>query len=513
MRQSTRIVVNTAIVFLRMAMTFGIGLYVTRLLIAELGRTDYGILAALGASATLLAIARGALSTSAQRHLAHALGTNDRVHLEETFSTTLVVFAGLAAVLAGLGWLVGPAIVGVLDLPADREGAASMIFELTVANLVVIALFTPFTAVAEAHQSEGQVQAFDLIRSVLHLTIALSLPRFDDPLVAYAALILASTVFRQTTNAAVSLIRFPESRARPGRVRRSEIARLGRFAAWATVLNLSGQMNSRASTVLLAVFFQPAVAAAYAIATQLGEYHGNFCRVLPRVVQPAMTTRSAQGDHASVHLLALVSGRYAVLGVLFLVVPLLIETEGILRLWLSDVPPHTVLFVRLMLCWLTVHALSSGFDRAALAHGELAGYALLSSGIWVTALVLSALWFHFFDADPWALAATNLGAALALMPIRVGYVGRLIGLAPSRFWRESLWPVVAPAVPAIATALLVHSWMADGATRYLAVATTYALVACPLILLWSVGDREAETLARLVPDRLRVWMRRREDVA
>jgi len=79
----------------------------------------------------------------------------------------------------------------------------------------------------------------------------------------------------------------------------------------------------------------------------VGDYHTNLARVLPRVVQPAMTTMEARGERNHVQTLAVLTGRYASLGVLLFVVPLMLETEGILRLWLDTYPPETPFFIRM----------------------------------------------------------------------------------------------------------------------------------------------------------------------
>jgi hypothetical protein len=86
MRQSSRLLLNTFIVFARIAITFGISLYVTRLVIGALGASDYGLMATLGATGALLTLASGSLNLTAQRQLAHALGSGEPGRFEETFN-------------------------------------------------------------------------------------------------------------------------------------------------------------------------------------------------------------------------------------------------------------------------------------------------------------------------------------------------------------------------------------------------------------------------------------------
>ena len=69
LRQSIRMVVNAATLMSRMLLTFGIGLYVTRLLLDLVGASDFGLLTALGASGALLLLVTPALNEIGRAHV------------------------------------------------------------------------------------------------------------------------------------------------------------------------------------------------------------------------------------------------------------------------------------------------------------------------------------------------------------------------------------------------------------------------------------------------------------
>lgn len=495
MRQSARILFNATVMFGRMALTFGVGLYATRVLVNVLGHSDFGVLATLGASGTLLVFVGRGLNASAQRNLAHELGGEDPDRLREVFHATLVLFSLMSALVLLVGVLVEPLVVRAIQIPPGREEAASRVFLLTLSNLVAITATTPFRAVVNARQAMGQVAAFELLRSLLSLAAVLLLFVVEgDALVLYATFLLVASLLRSLAMAGLCAVRFPESRPRLARVPASELSRVARFAGWATLINVGSQFYNQAAIVLLGLAFSPVVTAAYAIAMRAGGYHNNFARVLPRVVQPAMTTLEARGRRDDVQALALLTSRYACLGVLFFVVPILLEAEGILRLWLDDYPPQTPLFVRLAMAWLTVQVASSGFDRAVYAHGSIASYAIRTTSLWIATLLLAAFWLFVLDAPAWTLPATILGSTLAQIPLRVGYVGKLIGLGYRVWARETLARVFAPACVGTAAAWLVHVSLADDWPRYLATLAAYGAASLPAIWLFAVGEREKRAL-------------------
>jgi O-antigen/teichoic acid export membrane protein len=507
--QSSRLILNGAVMLARLVLTLGVGLYATRVLVNVLGYSDFGLLAAMGATGILVVFVSHSLNRSAQRALAHEIGREDISRLVEAFNSTLAIFLVASVGLLALGLLLEPLVVAAIQIPEDRADAAAWVFRLTVLQLATETATTPFRSIVVARQAMVQIAAFETLRSLLSLLAVLLLLHVEgDSLVLYASFLLMASILRSVGMVLLTAVRFPESRPRPGRIRVAQLRRVSQFASWAFLIDLGNHARNQGALVLLATACGPVVTAAYAVAMRLGGYHTNLSQVLPRVAQPAMTTLEARGDRSYVRALALLTGKYSTLGVLFAVVPLLIETDGVLRLWLGSVPPDTVLFVRLAMTWLTIHVLSVGFDRAAFAYGDLRVYALASTSLWLLSLLACAAALFVFGADPWAVPAIMLVATLAQIPVRVGYVGRSIGVGYAGWLRGTVLPTLVPGAVGGAAALLVHASMADVWPRYLAVGLTYGLVALPLMWMLSVGEREKNSLRRLASSAMPRALRR-----
>jgi len=496
-RQSIRLVLNTSTLFSRMLFTFGIGLYTTRLLLQLLGASDFGVLTALGASGTLILTITPALNTGAMRDLGFHMGRADRERATDVFNATLVLFGAMGLAVLAVGLAIAGPLLGALEIPAGREQAAAVAFYVTIAQLAVITIGTPFRGAVEAHQAMGQVAMDETSRTLLSLLAAASLLVVPgDPLVVYSLALLAGTVLRFGANASVAAARFPELRVRPSRIRWAEVRRLASFTGWTTLIRVGAPLHAQAGVVLVGMAFSPVVTSAYGIAMRLRGYHSHFSKVIPRAAQPAMTRKEARGERGYVQDLALMTSKYSAVGVLFLVVPLLVETEGILRLWLHEVPPGTAFFVRITMLWTTLHVLEGGIERAIFASGDVRGYGVLTLGVWAASLAACA--FAFFGlglgvmALPWIFVATTL----VHLAITVGIGAQRVGLSPGRWWAETVVPALAPLLPGTAAALAVHAALPDSWPRYLAVAAAYAIVAAPCAWRWSIGEKEKRALAR-----------------
>jgi len=496
-RQSIRLVLNTATLFSRMLLTFGIGLYSTRLLLQALGASDFGLMTALGASGTLILTITPALNTGAMRDLGYHMGRADRERATDVFNATLVLFGAMGLGVLAVGSAIAGPLLAALEIPAGRESAAAVAFHVTIAQLAVITLGTPFRGAVEAQQAMGQVAADETSRTLLSLLAAASILVIPgDPLIVYSLALLAGTLLRFGVNATVAAARFPELRVRPSRVRWQEVRRLASFTGWTTLIRVGAPMHAQAGVVLVGMAFSPVVTSAYGIAMRLRGYHSHFAKVIPRAAQPAMTRKEARGERGYVQDLALMTSKYSGVGVLLLVVPLMIETQGILDLWLHEVPPASAAFVRVTLLWATLHVLETGIERAIFASGAVRGYGLLTLAVWGASLGACALALFALGLPamtlPWIFVAT----ALVHLALTVGVGARRVGLSPGRWWRETVVPVAAPLAPGSAAALAVHAWLPDAWPRYLAVAAAYALVAAPCAWRWSIGEKEKRALAR-----------------
>lgn len=495
MRQSVRLIVNTATLFSRMVVTFGIGLYLTRLLLDLLGATGFGLLAALGATGTMLSLLTPSLSTGAIRNMAYELGRSDPERSIRVFNATLVIFGIMGLVVFGAGLIAAQPLLSALQIPAGRESVAAYVYYVTLVQLCLTTATTPFAGAVEARQAMGQVAAGEIGRSLLNLASVASILVFDgDPLVVYSSALLVATLVRIAVNATVASLRFAEVRVRPSAVSWPEVRRLASFTGWTTLIRIGAPVHAQAAVILIGIAFSPVVTAGYGVAMRLRGYQSNFMKVLPRVVQPAMTTREALGDREYVRALALLTSKYSALGALFFVVPLVIEAPGVLALWLKEVPPDTAIFVRLTLAWMTIQALAAGIDQGIVAQGAVRGYGLLTIGIWAASVALCAFWFFGCGFGPVSLPWSYLGATLVHLGVTVGIGTRRIDLPARRWLHEVVWPIAAPFVPAALAAYAVHRVMPQAWPRYLAVGLAYAAVAAPLGWWWSIGPKEKRAL-------------------
>lgn len=498
MRQSTRLIFNTSLTYVRMALTVGVGLATTRLMLQALGEEDFGVFAVVFAAATLLTLVSDSLLNSVMTRLAIEIGRSDPQGFREMFNTSLSLFAGLGVLTLFAGLASGGAIMRTLEIPAGR--AAMPVFWMALLGLVFAVFAIPFRALLHAHQSMGLltlVDASDSLRRLLASAVIFLVSR--ERLLWLCALLAVTSLLQTVLMAFLAFRSYPESRPTPSLFRREALRRLLHFGLWDTVIGAAWRLRMQGSHILLNIVFGPTVNAAYAVATQLGMLQNNLASSIYAAAQPAVVTNAARREHATVHALVLVIGKYMVLAMLVLLVPLLMEPRMVLALWLGAEPPqHAVGLVPWVSAWIALYYLSAGHQMAIQALGSYRGYAVLMLVMDVAILVVAAAWLHAFGGGPSVVPAVTLLLTLLLNVARAVYVGRQIDL-PVRSWlTRTVLPVAITGIPGLLAALLVRTLLPSGVPRLAAVSLAYIAVSSPLLWLAGLEDWERQHFRRLV---------------
>jgi O-antigen/teichoic acid export membrane protein len=485
MRQSTRLIVNSVSTFGRMAFTVVVGLLVTRLLLQHLGKVDFGLLLALGATGTMLQFVTGALTTGVQRQLALEIARGTADSLGQLFSTAWLVYLAFGAIFYLIGVALTPVMMNVLTIPAERADAAWWVYQISLLTLLLAVTATPYRALLVAHQLLTVNAVADAASSVTRLAAVLSLAFLPwDWMVSFAALQLAGDAIVRWAVNGYCLVRFKESRPNPRRFQRDQLKEIASISVWTMLNQLSQRFRNQGGMLLLNIFFGPVVNAGYGIAIQVGNYALQLAHALRLTVMPAIVGAHAKGNQQSVHRLALVAGKYTVVLASLIFVPMWLEAERVLSLWLGEVPAYSVVFVRLIIVWTMIYVFGTGYQLALFATGNI-GWRTRQNLLVATLGLLAAGIGFYLGLPPWFLPVTTIAGMIWLTLINVFGIGAEIELSPKKWLSESLFPTLAVLVPASIAAATVHWSMHDDNWRIIAVAATYTLFAIPLI--WWVG--------------------------
>lgn len=430
---SRRIIRNTGMLYARMLLAMVVGLYTSRVVLDVLGVDDFGIYHVVAGFVALLGFMLGAMTTATQRYLAFDLGENGGSNLRSLFNTSLQVHALVAVCIVLIAETAGYWFVSTkLSIPADRLEAALTAYHLSVAAFSLSVMTVPLTAMLMAHERMGLFAMMSIADVLLKLVVVLLLSYLAyDKLSSYAGLLLLVSVITFTGYLAINRAVFPVARMQWGWDRQCFRSMLG-FTAWNTWGNLAAALSEHGNNVLLNIFFGPAVNAGRSVASQANGALNNFVVNVQAAVNPQIVKLYAEGSRAGMHKLVLRAAKYNFYILLTLALPVILNAEPLLTIWLVKVPPYAELFLQLTVIASLINSISGPLMTSAQATGYIRIYNVVVGGVLLLNVPIS---YAFLSAghSPEVILGVNVGLCLVALVARLLIISPLINLSVRSF--------------------------------------------------------------------------------
>jgi O-antigen/teichoic acid export membrane protein len=451
---SQRIVFNTGVSYARSVLSIGLGLFSSRWVLNALGQTDFGLFSIVGSIIIFITFLSGVMAGSASRHYAYYIGRGDFAEVNRWFNSVFCIHFILATVLVLIGWPVGDYIIShVLTIPTDRIPGCLWVFRVSLISAFVSMFSIPFVAMFVAEQRIAEVAVWGMFYSILLFMLAWNLTSIHgDRLLLYTAGMVAIIVFVQIGQVVQAMFVFDECKIKyRDWFNGQRFRKLLSFASWNLIGSFGVILRNQGSAILLNLHFGPLVNAAYGIANQVSMQTDQLAAAMFGAFSPEIIASEGRGDRARMLSLAEQSSKYGTLLVMLFAIPLIVEMDYVLKLWLVNPPQYTELFCQLMLATFIIDRLSAGYMLAVNAHGRIASYQATLGTCLILTLPMAWL-FIKLGAQPTSVGAAFIITMVSVSVGRVLWVRRLLGV-PIRRW---IFGVVLPCVAvAIATTLVV----------------------------------------------------------
>ena len=380
-----RIAKNTLLLYVRMLFIMGVQLFTSRVVLNTLGVVDYGIYNVVGGIVMMFAFLNGAMITSTQRYITFELGKGNIQRLKEVFTTCMLIHLILSLIIIFLGETIGLwFLYEKMVIPEDRFVAAMWVYQLSILTMCVQVMSVPYNSDIVAHEQMGVFAAISVIEVILKLAVVYILIIADyDKLVLYAILIAVIQLLIRFFYTTYCNKKFPESSLIYS-YNKQLVIEMGKFMGWNIWGNLAATLFGTGINLLLNMFFGPVINAARAIAVQVEMAIAQFSTNFLMAVNPQITKLYAQNNFQDMHKLLFRASKFSFLLLFILTLPVMIETNMILSVWLNIVPDFTVIFLRLLLCIVIIDSVARPLMTAAAATGDVKLYQSLIGGILLT---------------------------------------------------------------------------------------------------------------------------------
>ena len=470
-----RIAKNTLVLYVRMLFTMGISLFTSRVILQTLGVEDYGISSVVGGVISMFTFINAAMVSSTQRYLNFELVRGDANQLRSVFSTSLQIHALIALAIIVLSETVGLWFLNEkLVIPEARMTAAMWVYQCSILSCAVSIMSTPYNAVIVAHEKMSAfayISILDVSLKLLVVYLLVVLP--FDKLIILAILNLLVQLFIRYIYTLYCHRHFPESYFQ-FRFNKTLFKEMFGFAGWSFWGNLAAILYTQGLNMMLNIFFGPIVNAARGIAVQVQSAVQQFVGGFQTALNPQITKNYASNNLPQMHSLMFRSARFSFLLLFFLSLPVLMETNFILTLWLKTVPDDAVVFTQIMICISLIYTTANPCIIANQATGKVKIYQMVVGGILLLILPISYVVLKL-GAPAYSVFIVHFCIESVAQFSRMYMLRKLIHLPLWQYMKNIYIPIVSTVVIAIILPLVVRMQVAEGWLRFLAVGFTCVL--------------------------------------
>lgn len=427
-QKSKRIAKNTFVLYVRMIFLMLISLYTSRVILDVLGVDDFGIYNVVGGFVALFAIVSKSLSGAASRFLNYAMGTGDRDGIKTVFSTTVTIQYALAILIALLSEIIGGWFVNnKMVIPADRMIAANWCFQLSVITFCSNLITVPYNAAIIAHERMKAFAFVSIFEGIAKLAISfLIIVSPIDKLVFYAICLSLLQLSIQAMYRIYCRKQFEECKYNFIYDKKLFVSILS-YSGWGIIGSTSGVLRNQGINVLINIFFGPAINAARGVSNQVLHSVDGFVNNFITAVKPQITQSYASGDYEYMNKLIYASAKFSFYLFLLLSMPIILNADYMLGIWLKAVPEHSVTFVQLTLVFTLITTLSHPLSIAQAATGDIRNYQLIIGGLQLFNLPISYLLLKI-GFEPECVLYVAIGFAIMVVFVSMYMIKRLIPL-------------------------------------------------------------------------------------
>lgn len=444
---SKRVAKNTVFLYVRMLFTLIISLFTSRILLNTLGVDDFGIYNVVAGIVVLFSFLQSAFATSTTRFIGVAITKeNQTEEVSKVYYTAYAMHISLA-----LLFIIGLESVGIwymdnyMNIPYERVNAAFWVFHLAVVNTCLLTLRVTDQSMIVAFEKMNFFAICGIVEAVLKLVIVymVMISPFDK-LISYSCLMV---IINMLINVAYfiythRLISIKLQIIRPqGDVVKGMFSLIG----WNSLGGVANIGYQQGISLILNFFYGVALNAAMGIANQVKTAVFSFVSNIRVASDPQIIKSYAMNEFEYCRLLMSRISRLSHYFLLLIAVPVIINVDFILELWLKNPPEYSSSFVVLMLVYCILDGLMGPLWIVNQATGKIRKYQIIRAVFYFSNIPITFAIMKMY-AIPQLVIVVGIVLTVVLFFIQIPICTKPIGMSIITYCREVLIPILVVSV-------------------------------------------------------------------
>lgn len=480
-----RIAKNTIYLYFRMLFTLFVGLFTSRVVLNALGVHDYGLNNVVAGVISLLGYVSGLLNQGTSRFLTIGLGKGDIHKLKDLFTAcfslhlVIAVFTLLVGETAGL-WFVNTQLV----IDADRMFAANVVYQLALFSSMITFIQAPFQASIISHEKMGVFAYMSIYDVCMKLLVAFLLLYIDtDKLILYSCFYFCVNFSSVLLYNWYCRNHFEECSLKIGFD--SEIYKeIGSYIGWNALGTFAYLANAQGFNILMNIFFTTVVNAAIGLTSYISGVINQFISNFQTAARPQIIKLCAQGSFEEMNNLIINTSKYSSYIILLMGIPVFLEAEFLVELWLGQVPEYVVPFIRLTIFQMVLTSLRFPLADGINAIGKMKIPNLFTI---INYSLFLLLWYIALKANakPVDVYVLAIFMHVVIFSFNIFILRRYSGISAKSIFINVFLRMLIIGGLSVIIPYYIHSVLGNELTRFMLVCSSS--VAISLILIYFIG--------------------------
>lgn len=427
---------NTFMLYGRMLLIMFVTFYTSRMVLNTLGVYDFGLYSIVGSIIVLFSFIQNVSALATQRFLSVGIGRNDHKWTNSVFNVSIIVHLIICGLLLILAETVGLwFLLHKLKVPAERLDDIFWVYQISLVSLLFQIMQTPFMAsliASEKMDLFAKIGIFDAFQRWL-MVFLFTLFYFQSKIISYALFLLIGymLVFAVYVAICTGKLRICKINIRI-KENIGLIKEIFSFSSWSMIGSLSVVGLSQGIALLTYYFVGVIANGSIWLAEQVMVAFNRIIGTLQTAINPQIIKQHSIGNSKDVTTLISLSCKLTAFVVMISAIPVFIDADYIVRLWLGQTPPYLAGLVKIVAIYILIDSLSGPYVTAIYAVGKLRNYQFVVSAIMMFSLLLTFI-LYLFGFSVYVAVSARIFCAFFLLIFRVIYVNKITGVSAKQF--------------------------------------------------------------------------------
>lgn len=495
-----RIAKNTLFLYVRMVVVMLITLYTTRALLGVLGISDYGIYNVVCGLVSMFGFLNTSMANGVQRFYNYELGKGHQNQISKIYSHAVAIQLLLSLVIILIVETVGVWYLNnKLVIPNDRVIAANWIFHFSMVNLFFVVISVPYSAAIMAYEKMNFYAIVSIIDAVLKLLIVYVLPYISsDNLIMYGLLMTSISIMDFILNFIYCRTKFSELKFHVD-FKKDLFGSMLSFSGWNIFGSFAHMFKNQGLNLVLNSFWGTAINAANGVAGQVNAAVNSLTANFLTAVRPQMIKSYASGNMDYLMKMLYSTSKLTFYLVMILAIPLILEIEPILNLWLGvgKYPEETISFCRLTILITLFDSFATPISTIVHASGKMKKFQIVCSCVILLVVPLAYISSKLGGSAEMTLVM-GIFITIVTQFVRLHLISSIIDFSERQYYRKVFLPTQVVFVISLAANYAIYKIMPDGILYLFILFFTAVLVSSVAIFLIGINSSEKRIILSFV---------------